>query len=865
MAEKGEKLTPMMRQYMEIKEKHQDMVLFFRLGDFYEMFGDDAIEVSKLLNLTLTKRVTMPMCGIPYHAVRNYLRRLLDAGKKVAICEQLSLPDKAGEIAEREVTEIFTPATVVDDDYLDSLSSSFVLAVNEDRKGLYLAWSDVSAGSFYVRTLPPEKDLSGLESVLSSVSPKEIAVSDDLYFMEKRLRSILDNSGAMVTKLPSWYFSLREGRKETEAQFPPSALESFGIGSDDMVLTASGALLRYIRDNMKADLPQLRGIERIGDGSFLSLNAAAVRNLELIAPLNGGRDGSLFHAINRTRTASGARFMKDQILHPLCDRAAIEERLGWVGRFVDDGKELSRVRNILSSASDLERLSTKASMRRTTPRDLISIADTIASFFELVSEREEYLALAPSFEDSFSELISFSDEVTRAINRECTNLNNPGTIILDGYDQDLDRERALMSSGTAVLDDYVSRIREETGIQTMRTGENRIIGAFIEVSKGQLDKVPDYFIRRQTLVGGERFTTPELEEIKGRISSAESNASSLEREIFQRFSDRAFSIYDEISRMGRILSLLDYYSSLAFLARECGYTRPELIDDGDIVIEDGRHPVVESFTGRAEYVSNSFSSEPSRFSLITGPNMAGKSTYLRQIAIITLMAHMGSFVPASRAVIPLTDKIFCRVGASDNLSRGESTFLVEMSETAMILRSATRRSLVIMDEIGRGTSTEDGMSIAFAVMEYMKKLGAITLFATHYHELTMLDTSGIQLLHMAVREERSTITFLRKAEPGVSASSYGIHVAKLAGLPKEVVRDAAQFQRRHFADYSFDTSQGDLFIDNEPVREPGTEEEVIDDIMAFDTDSSTPLEALMFINGLKGKLERRPVDTDRHI
>ena len=317
--------------------------------------------------------------------------------------------------------------------------------------------------------------------------------------------------------------------------------------------------------------------------------------------------------------------------------------------------------------------------------------------------------------------------------------------------------------------------------------------------------------------------------------------------------------------MGRILSILDYYSSLAFLARECGYTRPELIDDGDIVIEDGRHPVVESFTGRAEYVSNSFSSEPSRFSLITGPNMAGKSTYLRQIAIITLMAHMGSFVPASRAVIPLTDKIFCRVGASDNLSRGESTFLVEMSETAMILRSATRRSLVIMDEIGRGTSTEDGMSIAFAVMEYMKKLGAITLFATHYHELTMLDTSGIQLLHMAVREERSTITFLRKAEPGVSASSYGIHVAKLAGLPKEVVRDAAQFQRRHFADYSFDTSQGDLFIDNEPVREPGTEEEVIDDIMAFDTDSSTPLEALMFINGLKGKLERRPVDTDRHI
>ena len=854
MKEDKAKLTPMMRQYMAIKEKHQDMVLFFRLGDFYEMFGDDAIEVSHLLNLTLTKRVTMPMCGIPYHAVKNYLRRLLDAGKKVAICEQLSLPEKAGEIAEREVTEIYTPATVVDDDYLDSLSSSFVLAVNEDRKGVYIAWSDLSAGSFYVRTLPPEKDLSGLESVISSVSPKEIAVSDDLYFTEKRLRFILDNSGAMVSKLPSWYFSQKEGRKETEAQFPPSSLKAVGISDDDMILSSSGALLRYIRDNIKGDTPQLRVIEKIGEESFLSLNAAAVRNLELIAPLSGGRDGSLFHAINRTRTASGARFMKDQILHPLSERKAIEERLEWVERFHSDGRELERVRSILSASSDLERLSSKASMKRLTPRDLVSIGDTIASFFELVSERREYLSLAPSFDSSFSDLIDFSGDVLKAVSRECTNINNAGTIILSGYSSELDNERNLMESGSAVLEDYISRIREETGIQTIRSGENRIIGAYIEVSKGQVDKVPDYFVRRQTLVGGERFTTPELEEIKGRIGAAEANAASIEREIFTRFVERAYGLYPEISGMGRILSLLDYYSSLAFLAKECGYSRPEIIDEGEIEITDGRHPVVESFTGRSEYVSNSFSSVPSRFTLLTGPNMAGKSTYLREIAIIVLMAHMGSFVPASKAVIPLTDKIFCRVGASDNLSRGESTFLVEMSETAMILRSATRRSLVIMDEIGRGTSTEDGMSIAFAVMEYMKKLGAVTLFATHYHELTMLDTSGIQLLHMAVREERSTIVFLRKAEPGISASSYGIHVAKLAGLPKDVIKDAASFQRRHFADYSFDTSQGDLFIDSSPPSEPTVSEEIIDDIASFDTDSSTPLEALLFIASLKKKL-----------
>ena len=855
MKEGSEKLTPMMRQYMEIKEKHQDMVLFFRLGDFYEMFGNDAIEVSKLLNLTLTKRVTMPMCGIPYHAVRNYLRRLLDAGRKVAICEQLSLPDKAGEIAEREVTEIYTPATVVDDDYLDSLSPSFVLAVNADRKGVYLAWSDISAGSFFVRTLSPEKDLSELESVLSAVSPKEIAVPDDLYFTEKRLRFILDNSKAIVTKLPSWYFSLKEGRKETESQFPPSSLMDMGIDDKDMVLTSSGALLRYIRDNIKGETPQLRAIERIGDGSFLSLNAAAVRNLELINPLSGGRDGSLFQAINRTRTAAGARFMKDQILHPLSDRKEIEDRLGWVRKFYDDPQEMKRIRDILSSSSDMERLSSKASMRRVSPRDLLSIADTIAAFFELVTEKPGYLDLAPSFESSFDALISFSDEVLRAVNRECTNVANSGTVILDGYSSALDSERGMMNSSSAVLDEYISRIREETGIQTMKTGENRIIGAYIEVSKGQLERVPDYFIRRQTLVGGERFTTPELEEIKSRIGDAEANAAAIERGIFNDFSDKASQLSAQISAMGKVLSLLDYYTSLAFLALECGYAEPRIIDEGEMEIKDGRHPVVEAFTGRAEYIANSFSSSPSRFSLITGPNMAGKSTYLRQIAIITLMAHMGSFVPASSAVIPLTDRIFCRVGASDNLSRGESTFLVEMSETAMILRSATRRSLVIMDEIGRGTSTEDGMSIAYAVMEYMKKLGAITLFATHYHELTMLDTSGIQLLHMAVREERSTISFLRKAEPGVSASSYGIHVAKLAGLPKDVIRDASLFQKRHFADYSFDTSQGDLFIDSTPEKEQTWQEDIIEDIESFDTDSSTPLEALMFIASLKMKLK----------
>ena len=847
-------LTPMMRQYREIKERHQDMVLFFRLGDFYEMFGDDAIEVSKLLNLTLTQRSGRPMCGIPHHAARNYLKRLLDAGKKVAICEQLSLPEKSNELAKRSVTEIYTPATVVDDEYLDSLSSSYVLAASMDRKGVYISWTDISTGEFYVRTLPLERDFSSLESALSAISPKEMLVPDDIYFSEKGFRRAADGSGAMVTKLPKWEFTIRSGLKESAKQFPLSVLRDAGVGEYDPVLSVMGPLLRYIADNTKAELPQLRVVERITDDGEVLMNAAAVRNLELVETMTGGRkEGSLFNTINRTLTSSGARLLRYSILHPLVDISRIGERLDWVSLFVSDRRELERVRGVLSSASDLERLSAKASMSRLTPRNMIAIADTIASFFSLVSERNDYLALAEDFSSSFDALLSLSEDIMSAISRDCTNAAAAGTVILPGFDEELDRHRELEEGGSALLDQYLERIKAETGIQSMKAGENRILGAYIEVSKGQLDKVPPYFIRRQTLVGGERFVTPELEELKARIASAAEDAARREKEIFNLFLSRASSLYIPIENMGRIISRLDMYSSLAYLAAQCGWVRPEIIEEGDIEIENGRHPVVEAYTEAGSYVANSFSSVPSRFSLITGPNMAGKSTYLRQIALITLLSHIGSYVPASRAVVPITDKIFCRVGASDNLARGESTFLVEMSETAAILRSATRRSLVIMDEIGRGTSTEDGMSIAYAVMGYLRNLGCITLFATHYHELTLLDTSGIQLLHMAVREERNTITFLRKAEPGVSASSYGIHVAKLAGLPRDVIKEASSFQRRHFADYAFDSSQGDLFMDYSD-REGSEGSEILRDIAAFDTDSSTPLEALMFLSEIKKRL-----------
>ncbi len=847
---KNETLTPMVRQYMEIKKEHQDKVLFFRLGDFYEMFNEDAVEVSKLLNLTLTHRGTMPMCGIPYHAAKNYLKRLLECGKKVALCEQFVTDEK--KLADRTVTQIFTPATVVDDEYIDSLSSQYIASISTDRKGVYTAWCDITTGEAKVTTLPLEKNFSSLESLLCKIECKEIICPDDTYFSEKELRRVLDSQRAMISKLPTWYFSQREGKKAVEKQFGLSFLRLSGIGEKGPELPAVGALLDYILENAKTQLPQLRYIEKVSGSDSMFLNTASVKNLELVHNTeDNSTQYTLFSSINRTKTPSGSRFLKDAILHPLVDIAKIKERQYWVELLVSDRNENERVRRCLSSISDLERLSVKAGMKRLTPRDLIAISESTSLFLELVENNERYLELSQNASFDFEGLISFSTDVLRAVNRECTNINNAGTIINDGYDETLDELRNLSRSGSSVLEEYLERIKAETGITTLKVGENRVIGSYLEVSKGQLDKVPSSFIRRQTLVGGERFTTDELLAIQDKLLSAKDDEAKKERSVFTSLTDRAFALTDDIERMGKVITLIDFYSSAAECALEKNYTKPEMTEEGEMTIEDGRHPVVEDYT--ENYIPNSFSSLSSRFSLITGPNMAGKSTYLRQIALITLMAHMGYFVPAAKAVIPITDKIFCRVGASDNLSKGESTFLVEMSESSQILLSLTPKSLVIMDEIGRGTSTEDGMSIAYAIMEYLRKSGAITLFSTHYHELTMLDTSGIQLLHMAVLEEKNQITFLRKAEKGVAASSYGIHVAKLAGIPREIINSANSFMKKHFADYSMRGDEGSLFTTE--GRDMTATDELIEMITDFDTDSSTPLEALMFIEELKKKIK----------
>ena len=590
-------MTPMVRQYFEIKKEHQDKVLFFRLGDFYEMFNEDAEKVSKLLNLTLTHRGQMPMCGIPYHAAKNYLKRLLDYGIKVALCEQFMDPEDKSKLARREVTQVFTPATVVDDEYLDSFTSSFVLAVNLHKKGIDLSWADISTGEFYIRSLPLEKDFSKLESVLYEISPKEILVPDDIYFGEKGFRLVIDNQSAIVSKLPMWYFSLKEGRKETEKQFSQSALRLMGIEENDPVLAPIGALLGYLGDTAKTELPQLRAIERIDDERFLSLNSSAIKNLEILSSMtDGNRKYSLFATIDRTLTPGGSRFLKWALLHPLLDLAKIGERQDWVERFFINSEENDELRRNLSETGDLERLGVKVGMLRATPRDLISISEGTASFVEMIGRDEDYLKVIPSTVYDWDALMEFSSRCIRAINRECTNINNEGTIINDGYDSKLDELRSLSRGGDQELKDYYDKIKEETGITTLKFSENRIIGPYIEVSKGQLDKVPEYFIRRQTLVGGERFTTPELNAIQERILNSRDDAARREREIYSSLLNEAFGLKEQIEMMGKAVSMLDFYSSLATISKEMGWTRPEMVDQGEIEILDGRHPVVEAYS-----------------------------------------------------------------------------------------------------------------------------------------------------------------------------------------------------------------------------------------------------------------------------
>ena len=854
----------MMAQYNMIKEQHQDKVLFFRMGDFYEMFDSDAVEVSRLLNITLTKRGGQQMCGIPHHASKIYIKRLLDAGKKIAICEQIDLPQNAKEIATREVVQIVSPATVIEDDFLDATSNSYVLCISIQKRSIAISYADITSGEFVLRTVPLERQFTSLLSVLEQVGPREVLVDEDAYFSNLEFKGVIDGYEAMVSKLPRWYFKIKDGFEKMCSQVGTTSLKAFSLESDALEISSGGALLRYLEDSAKTALAHITHYTVESEDRYLRIDEASRKGLEL---LSNNADGSakytLYSAINATLTSSGARLLKKWITFPLVDVEEIMERQGWVAFFVKERKELERVRSILKGALDMERLTSRIAMNRSVSSDLVGIAQTVHAFFDLFNEHYQPLLDNTISEEDLLGLVEVIKDLDASINEEHQGPFLEGQVIKDGFDEQLDQLRSVKGGGKELLSLYLAKIRKETGITTLKLSSNKILGHYLEVSKGQVDKVPPSFYRKQTLVNAERYTSDELIACEQKILQSSSEAEKRERLLYEKLLERTREMKGPLLAIAALLSRVDCLQSFATTANKGEYTAPNFMSGNCLTIEGGRHPVVEQQLGIGSFVPNDLTIEEDgqRFCLITGPNMAGKSTYLRQNALIVLLSQIGSFVPARKVELGVADRLFCRVGSSDNLARGESTFLVEMQEAAHILRSATNQSLVIVDELGRGTSTQDGMSLAYAMMQTLLEIGSKTLFATHYHELAHLDNSLVQLLTLQVLEQGGRITFVRKVIKGIANSSYGLNVAKMAGVPASSLRKARYFQKRHFAEYGIASPQLELFADNDQQPDTGLpslsqeEEAVLDKIRDFSVESSSPLSALVFLEELKALLE----------
>lgn len=880
-----EVLTPMMVQYNKIKADNMDKVLFYRLGDFYEMFDDDAIEISRLLNLTLTHRGKTPMCGIPYHASTAYIKRLLDEGKKIAICEQTEEPSKTKKLVNREVVQIITPATVVEDDFLNSKENSYILSISYSIKETQVAYSDITSGDFSLQTFKKDSTFQQLSSFLTQLRAKEILVNEDDYFIHRDYASVLDETQIMVTKLPSSDYSIKKGFKLLTAHLGIQNLRMFSIEDNNKCLGAAGALLKYIKDSAKNSLSQITSYSLESDNSYLKIDASTRKSLEILNNTqDGGQSNTLFSTIDQTITSGGARLLKKWLSYPLVDEQVLNNRLDWVSYFKENRIERDRVRNQLKNVLDMTRLTTRITMNRNKPSDLLSISRTANAFVNIVSnDWQRYSALVNdkesdknvelkienynSIEDNtMNEILTLVSIIQKAIKEDSIGPFQEGCVIKDGFDKELDQLRSVKNDGNILLQNFVDKVKEETGIPQIKLGNNKILGHYLEIRKTHIDKVPTTFYRKQTLVNAERFTNDELSELETKILKSSINSERREKFVYNEIVEQAKSISESLLSLSKALSRIDVLQSFSSISDTMNYSRPIFVNKDSIDVQNGRHPVVEKQLGLGLFVPNDLelTNNGKRFCLITGPNMAGKSTFLRQSALIVLLSQIGCFVPSSSCKLSLCDKLFCRVGASDNIAKGESTFMVEMQEAAHILRSATEKSLVIMDEIGRGTSTQDGMSLAHSFMKHLIKVRAKTLFATHYHELTMLDVSDVRLMTLSVEERGNDIIFVRKVIDGVANSSYGLHVAKLAGVPKDIIREANKFQKRHFGEYTIGNMDMDLFsmsqldeIENEIEDNSIDYTIILNELKEFDLSISTPLQAMVFLQKLKDEIEER--------
>ena len=869
-------LSPMMRRYFAIKAQYPDCLLFFRLGDFYEMFFEDAEKASRVLDLVLTGRDCglkdrrAPMCGVPYHAVDNYIRRLIDAGFRVAICEQLSDPATTKGMLDRDVVRVVTPGTVMEEDILDEKSTNYLASVCLQGETFGLAWTDISTGEFCVYEYGGSDWATKLSDVLSSVRPSEFVCDEDF---ESAWRNVpyFSSSDARPRCWQGYAYNFRTAEKKLCDALGVVTLAAFGCADKKLAVSAAGGLLEYLTQTQKRTLAQINGITYLNDDTFMLLDAATRRNLELTARARDGKKtGSLLGVLDRTRTAMGARTLRAWLERPLRDEKAINARLSAVETLVGAREARDKIAQLLGDVRDLERLAGRLAYGSASPSTLLSVSDTLNVLPSLKKElgtlKDPLIKRIAADIDPLPDVASVLNAALERAERKLDKDAAGAHVVARGYDETLDSLRDVKSTAQIWLKNLEQRERESTGIRNLHVGFNKVFGYYIEVTNSFLDKVPYRYQRKQTLVGAERFITDELKELETRILTAGDEAAALENKIVEELKAMTLAKLVELQRTARALAALDVLQSFAAVAVRGNYVRPVIGKKVKAIdIKEGRHPVVETLMEHGAYVPNDtlLDGDENRTIILTGPNMAGKSTYMRQVALITLMAHIGCFVPAKSAEITLTDRIFTRIGASDDLSGGQSTFMVEMIEVATILNYATSSSLLVLDEIGRGTSTYDGLSIAWAVLEYItSEIRAKTLFATHFHELTDAESfGGVKNYRVLVGEAQDKIVFLHKIARGSASQSFGVEVASLAGVKKCVIERAGRIMRELERRAEGRDSNSMLLASGGSGRQvqqtslfDREESEVEKELKDIDPENLTPLQALTVLNDLKKKL-----------
>ncbi len=847
--------TPLFAQYQRLREENPGKILLFRVGDFYEMFDEDAVAVSKLLNLTLTHKTDRKMCGVPFHAAKVYIARLLRLGKKVAIAEQVGEVSRGKGLVERKVIETVTPGTATESEYLDGGANNYLAAAFVSHNNVGFAYIDVSTGEFKATCFPEHSFAENMAKELGRCNPKELLLPCSLQ-NNKVVSLLLSDSTISVSWYPDWHFDFKLNYERLVKQFKTANLLSFSLNEQSPEVPAAGFLLDYLEKTTNTSFPHVTGISIYKDSQYVILDDSSRKNLEILCNVrDGSYEFSLFETLHYTKTAMGLRMLRNYLMFPLTDVKQIVERQNRVDFFVQDRHLFKAVADRMEGILDIERISSRIAMDKAHAKDLKALQQSLSLWLEA---KAPLTNLAFSFLDS-SEAKDIIDLIQKSICDDPATVFNEGRIIRSGWSQELDHWRDVHDNFNKILDEYCEEEKSKTGIANLRIRNNANLGYYIEVTRGKLASVPSHFIMKRALVNVERYTTEKLQELEESLNESGIKIIELEHDLYIDVRNRLKEYVPYLKQLAVEIAGVDVSLSFAESALRNNWVKPIVDDSLEFDVRDGRHPVVEAHMPSGEFVPNDLSllteSDNTYFALITGPNMAGKSTFLRQNALISLLAQTGSFVPCSYAHIGVVDRIFCRVGASDNLAKGESTFLVEMTETARILRSATERSLVIMDEVGRGTSTEDGLSIAWAVSEHLlDTVRCKTLFATHYHELTRIEHPLMKKLCMAVNENGDDVVFLRKVIAGSSENSYGIHVARLAGVPDSVIQRAGNIlssiqdgaekkivpQKKELG-----ISAGNLFSD---------EELVLNEILSADINNLTPMKALQLVSRWKNAL-----------